>query len=319
MELDNASPFDAIVQVADLAQEELRAAVIIKSTFNLGPEGQLLPCDDSMPLVRDYLDCPFGVFHGELFFKKVGVDVCVLGTVRRSEPVPHARMRLNVGEHRHELLVSGDRAWIPSSTRKGLEPSRPVPFTEMPLSYHRTYGGTAEYNGEQAPYPENPHGVGYYLEEDEARGKRLPNVEPLSGPFVQRWSDRGVVAGWGPYPMFWALRAQKNVTVDEEKLVVQDVSPGLFNHGHPALVFASVETGTPVLIDGLHPHRISLLAPAPPARVEARIGRETRDVPAPVDGIFVWADAGKVVITQRARFGYVYHPEEIRRVTVHGV
>ena len=87
MKLDNESTFDAKVQVADLMKDELRGAVIVKSTFDIHPDGRLTVSEEPMPLVLDRLETPFGEFHAELFFRKQGADVCLLGSVRRKTPV----------------------------------------------------------------------------------------------------------------------------------------------------------------------------------------------------------------------------------------
>ena len=35
-----------------------------------------------------------------------------------------------------------------------------------------------------------------------------------------------------------------------------------------------------------------------------------------LDGLFLWTDANRVVVTWRARFHYAFRPEEIRRATL---
>ena len=93
MHLDNQTPFDVKFQLAersprrDTKQSERRAeycvGVVVKSTFEMGVEGAIgPPADEGMPIVTTYLETPFGDFHSELFFKKKGVDLCVLGNVK---------------------------------------------------------------------------------------------------------------------------------------------------------------------------------------------------------------------------------------------
>jgi hypothetical protein len=315
--VENDTPFHAIGQVADLLEPPLAAVVVVKATFDLADDGTLRPSEHAMPLVPDILQTPFGEIHGELYFKKRGLDLCVLGTVRRSEPVTTARVRLSVGSaFCHELVVSGDRYWLPSAWRSGLKPSSPRTFTEMPLGYGRAFGGAAEFNGLGAPYPDNPLGLGYYLKAEQAEGSRLPNIEDATEPPLLRWDERPKVAGWGPYPSYWGLRATANVEVDPENYVVTRVDPGIFNHAHPDLVLDPLPPGTPIRIEGLHEAPISLRVPRAPAEVTVTIGERTHQVTAPIDGIFIWADAAKVVITQRARFSYEFRAGEIRRAAV---
>lgn len=315
MQLVNDSPFEAIFQMADLLEPSLPAVVIVKSTFDLSPGGALSPSREPMPFVLDRLETPFGEIHGELFFKKEGADICVLGTVRRREPVLQTTVRLAVGDRQHVLSVTGDRVWVPRNRMDDLVPSRPNPFTEMPLSYHYAFGGAVVYNGAPTGWADNPIGMGYYLEPKQAEGNKLPNIEDPTAP-ARRWDDRPKVAGWAPYPMYWGLRAIPNVQVDPERYSVEQVRPGVFNHAHPDLVLDQIVPGTGVRIQGLGEQPIEFRIPKPPAHVAVTIGARTFDVAAPIDGVFVWADASKLVVTQRARFEYTFVHEEIRRAVV---
>ncbi|MFV8755110.1 DUF2169 domain-containing protein [Nannocystaceae bacterium ST9] len=315
MKVVNVSPFHAIVQVADMLAAELPSVVIIKASYDYDDEGRLTISEQIMPLSPDPLETPFGELHGELFFKKQGVDLCVLGSVERAQPITQARLRLRVGDRwAHELLVFGDRHWVPGS--QDLQASVPLPFTSMPLGYSHAFGGRVEYNGQVATHPENPVGRGYYTELDQARGQRLPNIELAAGPRVHDWRTPVPVAGWGPYPSFWQLRAAKHVHVDGENYTVQRVDPGVFNHAHPDLVFDELPTGTPILIEGLRDQTIRLRVPPPPVEVEVRVGDQVRMIPAPIDGLFVWTDARKLVVTARARFDYVFQPKQLRQAIV---
>ena len=196
MRLLNDTGASAVLHVVNLLEPELRAAVIVKKTYALTTHGTLTPADDPMPIVPDQLITDFGHFHGELFFRKRGVDLCVLGTVRLDSPVARTQVRLEWKGGGHSLRVTGDRVW--TRTRSGdLIPSAPAPFREMPLSYARAYGGVTEVDGEDVPWPDNPVGLGYYETAHLALGKPLPNVEPVNHPGSQDWRTRVPVAGWG--------------------------------------------------------------------------------------------------------------------------
>jgi hypothetical protein len=301
--------------MADLLTPELAAVVIIKSTLDFDDEGRFTVSAQQMPLVPDPLETPFGELHGELFFKKRGVDLCVLGTVTREQPVHYARLRLRVGERWvHDLLVMGDRQWTPSAA--GLVASEPPPFKQMPLGYSHAYGGRVEFNGQAAANPDNPIGRGYYTDIEQARHGRLPNIETGTGQRVQQWQDAAPVVGWGPYPSYWQLRAARQVEIDAEQYSVVRVDPGVFNHAHPELVFDELLAGTPIHIEGMREAAIRLRVPAPPAEVEVHVGHDIRMIAAPIDGLFIWTDPRKLVITQRARFDYVHQPNQLRQAIV---
>jgi len=316
MQLDNESTFDAKVQVADLMKDELRGVVIVKSTFDIHPDGRLTVSDAPMPMVLDRLETPFGEIHGELFFNKQGADVCLLGSVKRKAPVKEAWLRLVVGERVDELVVYGDRFWLPRVHGPGLEPSAPHPFTELPLGYHYTYGGSSEYNGMDVALADNPVGRGYYIDQEQAEKNRLPNIEPARGPHVRHWDDKGEIVGWGPYPMYWGLRASRSVDIDDRSKMVSKIHPRLFNHAHPRLCIPKLHPGQPIQVYGMREHPFELRVPELPVQVELMLGERSTPLDAPIDGVFAWVDAKKLVVTQRARFGYQMRAKEIRKVTV---
>lgn len=39
----------------------------------------------------------------------------------------------------------------------------------------------------------------------------MPNIEPGDSPALERWEDAAPIAGRGPYPSFWGLRARTPV------------------------------------------------------------------------------------------------------------
>jgi hypothetical protein len=83
MNLVNNTGAAAHLYSVNLLEPELRATVIVKKTYALGDDGRLAEASDPLPLVPDHLPTDFAVFHGELYFRKRGVDVCALGTVSR--------------------------------------------------------------------------------------------------------------------------------------------------------------------------------------------------------------------------------------------
>jgi hypothetical protein len=273
VELVNRTSAVSYLQAVNLLEPEHRAAVIVKKTYALAADGTLSAAEDPLPLVPEQLVTEFGHFHGDVFFRKRGIDVCVLGTARLDRPVAQARLRLEVGKWHHELNVTGDRVW--TKKRGGeLVASAPVPFKEMSISYARAFGGVAEVNGEDVPYPENPVGRGYYETPEQALGKPLPNIEPLNAPAEPRWNTRIPVAGWGPYPMYWGLRATPAVKVDPKTGEILDVSTELFNHAHPELILEQLEPGTLVRVLGLRPAPVAFAVPGgrPPGAVVGGAG-----------------------------------------------
>jgi hypothetical protein len=116
-----------------------------------------------------------------------------------------------VGDLSKRLRVTGERFWINGS------PSKPRPFTKMPLVYERAYGGYDRASLETATprwEPRNPVGAGYARSVDSAGGQRLPNVE-YPNQLISGVRDRPPPAGLGPIASHWHPRAAFAGTYDE--------------------------------------------------------------------------------------------------------
>lgn len=317
MDLVNRSKAIAHLHAVNLLEPALRAVVVVKKTYAIGKDGSLAEADDAMPLVADQLITEFGIFHGELFFRKRGADVCVLGTARFDKTVTKARLQLEVGRWSCGLELIGDRVWTKGYGGEPV-PSAPAPFLEMPLSYARAFGGTAEVGGEDVPWPDNPTGRGYYETPEQALGNPLPNIESsatASQPNNSRprWSDRVRVAGWGPYPHYWGLRASSAVKYDPESGQIIEVLPELFNHAHPDLVLPEIERGIPVRVTGMGGTPLTFRVPTEQPRIAISVAAKVSEALGELDGIFVWLDQARLVVTWRARFRYAVRAEELRR------
>ncbi len=311
MRLVNDTDFPATLERADFGTDERFAAVIWKLTYKILPGGALDFSDAPMPLHGDPIETPYGVLHGDIFLRKEGADLCVLGRVYRTQPATALEVTVRCGAHTSALRVTGDRVWV-EAPDGSLVPSAPQPFTEMELSYARAFGGTALSQGLPAPFADNPMGCGYHLERETAVGAPLPNLEPAEGPFLTAWNDTPPVAGFGPYPMHWGLRARESVTVDPELAAIGNIAPSVFNNAHPSLVLPAIEPGDVIALEGLYDAPFSVVIPRVMGNVRVQVGAEVFDVPTRIDGVHLWLDAGQMVVTQRANFRYVRRDGEVR-------
>jgi len=118
-------------------------------------------------------------------------------------PQPAVRVRARVGEREKTLLVSGDRYWEPVSGAA----SPAQPFTEMPLTWARTWGGP--------DVPHNPLGRGHKPVEGAGGPVHwLPNVEHAERR-VRRPEDTGVAASFAATDIAWPQRMGKADTYDK--------------------------------------------------------------------------------------------------------
>lgn len=319
MQLSNQTPFVArLLSVVRGEDGNVQATVVVKATFERDPAGGgWLPARGQMPIIADRLDTPFGTFHGDSFVRKDGVDVCVLGTVRPASPVRSQPLALTVDGQTRELVVFGDRRWVRAGGR--LVPSSPEPFAEMPLGYSRAYGGATEHDYESCLWPDNPVGRGYYLSPEAAERQLLPNVEAKDGPRVEDWTDQPPVAGWGPYPCFWGLRAREGVEPPAEPAFgdVGRIKARLNNNAHPALIFSALRDDAEIRIRGMAREDLSFTLPRCAPRLEVQLGdTRTSYADSTLDGVFVWTDAGHVTLTRRLQFSYLFQRGQVRSASL---
>ncbi|HVT09342.1 MAG TPA: DUF2169 domain-containing protein [Polyangia bacterium] len=315
MELANQTPFPARLLRFQRAEDALvDGGLILKATFQKDEAGRWIPTAEQLPLVGEPLSTAFGVFHSENFLRKDGVDLCVLGTVRAPRPRRGAEVCVSVGARRSTLMVYGERRWLRSG-RGGLVASGPEPFEEMPISYHRAYGGKTVYDYEEISWPDNPVGRGYYLSEEAAEGQPLANIEKADAPPVRSWSDQPPVSGWGPYPCFWGLRAREAVKPDRANPSdLPTISRRLNNNAHPDLVLAALPESAEIRLTGLGAAEMVYTVPPLRTQLEVTVGDAVvAQPPIQVDGVFLWTDLGHVTVTARAHFNYSYARGEVRR------
>jgi hypothetical protein len=313
MEVENQTPSRVRLLQLERGAEEVQAVLVVKSTLEWGPHMRWVYAQEQVPIVNDRLDTQFGIFHGDSFVFKEGVDLCVLGTVqlRRSERLAH--LELSVGSHTSNLLVFGDRHWTRSGFR--LRPSDPAPFSELPLAYSRAYGGSTEHDYETSVYQDNPIGLGYYLSPEKAVGHPLPNIELATGPLIAEWSDQPSPGGWAPYPQFWGIRAREGMDVpSDEHTLLPRLKPRLNNNAHPSLVLNSLSPGTVIRVRGMRPDDLVFSVPRMIQRLEIQVGDQTTEAAGHLDGVFFWADHGRLTLTHRFHFSYRFRRGERRRV-----
>lgn len=135
---------------------------------------------------------------------------------------PSSYVRAKCGAVDKKLLVFGDRRLVRGKT------SDPRPFTEMPIDWAHTYGGSSD--------PRNLYGKG--AEEIELDGqpvRLLPNVEPLE----PRANALATPASFAPMDMSFAARRARAGTFDES--YAREHAPGLPPDHAPTVFNAASE------------------------------------------------------------------------------
>ena len=209
--------------------------VVIKGTFVLPKNGEPVRlADEQLPLVMA------DTFTGEPGFsapvlevdyapRKHACDVLLTGRARApaGKQVTRLRAGLRVGPMEKVFDVVGDRVW--QAGLSSITPSNPQPFTEMPVSYDRAFGGAdrrSDDEREHDAYLPNPIGRGWHkhLKSSWVDGASLPNLE-VPGRLVSRPQDDYPPVALGPLGRGWPQRARYAGTYDEQWLA--DVFPFL--------------------------------------------------------------------------------------------
>jgi uncharacterized protein YjbI with pentapeptide repeats len=187
------------------------------------------------------------------------------GQARATCPV-----RVTVGDVDKQLYVIGDRKW-----NRGV-PSQPEPFTSMPLSWERAFGGEG--------FPQNPVGKGYQETNEEGRAVHwLPNLE-TPGKLITSPKARPEPAGLAPIDFTWPQRFSRAGTYGQEWLQTRypgyadDLDWRIWNVTAPDQQRDEPWVGDEeVLFENLHPDRPRIETRLPGLKGRAFIARKARE------------------------------------------
>ncbi len=155
------------------------------------------------------------LFETDLIHKKSRTDVIVHGHAYAQDgsQATMIAVRLRVGSIDKTLSVYGDR--IIEGGFVGVTASHPLPFTRMPITYERSFGGTDQQDENpkrHACESSNPVGVGFGTAMKHVNGRPAPNIEYPNSPY--RGFDHGRPAGFGPIARHWTPRSKFAGTYD---------------------------------------------------------------------------------------------------------
>lgn len=197
--------------------------VAVKGTFDILPDGSTLLADEQeeVVLAPQFVGNPQAsglLCETDLPHQKSATDVLSFGHAYapHGKPVRKLKVGLKVARIQKVLQVTGDRKWLASAG--GVSLSRPQPFTRMPITYERAYGGmdlTGDDPNRHDWELRNPAGCGFATKSKHVIGQPAPNVEyPQS--LMTRWSQRPTPAGFGPIAGHWSPRVELAGTYDEK-------------------------------------------------------------------------------------------------------
>jgi hypothetical protein len=177
MELINQTAVPARIDVSELGSDGQRGGIITaKATFRFSPGKTVLDTQSPIGLSLQPVSTELGLLPADLPLLAADdrFEVVVLGCAYApgGQPVQEMRVALTVGDVRRELVVVGDRTWV---ARDGVSSmTDPVPFTRMPLTWERAYGGKCLIEVDEGAFVEvadqvNPHGRGFDADHEAER------------------------------------------------------------------------------------------------------------------------------------------------------
>jgi hypothetical protein len=225
-ELLNLSPFNAqLLPSMDRHDEDL-ALVVLAGRFVMPPAGR--PILDAPAVHEEQLPVRLADEHwgdpassslrheGESTHTRPGTDIHLVGHAWApgGRPAPRAQVGLRIGPCQRGAVVFGERYWREGVG--GLQPSSPVPFTQLPIVYERCFGGRPENPGSAAAEASdrNPVGRGLVARPRQAAGVLLPNFEDPQR-LIATPSDLPPPRGFGPIARHWQPRRSFGGTYDE--------------------------------------------------------------------------------------------------------
>ncbi|MCA9151039.1 MAG: DUF2169 domain-containing protein [Planctomycetales bacterium] len=203
--IQNATPFAVGELLWQAPDGHWKWTIVCKGTWTYAANGDVAPAKVGEPIWADDCVCEQTgevLRETDLVPFKPRADVIVIGQAYADRGVPCVErdLRLSVGSVTSRLRAIGDRCWKFAS-RAQLVPalSAAQPWTTIPLSYRRAFGGIDPAAGRYCE--SNPDGAGFIgaLSPQSVHERKLPNFEdPLQ--LIVSWESKPQPVGWGYYP-----------------------------------------------------------------------------------------------------------------------
>ncbi len=197
--------------------------VAVKGTFLIQTDGTLSLAEEQeevrlAPVFRGDPAETSLLYDSDLVHKKSATDVLVHGHAYapRGRPAIQVDVTLKLGPIAKTLRVIGDRLWQDSVL--GLRLTQPEPFTKVPLTYERAFGGSDQLSDDPKHHDWerlNPVGRGFATRPEHLIDTPVANIEAPNLP-ITHWKSRPPPAGFGPIPGHWSPRVELAGTYDEK-------------------------------------------------------------------------------------------------------
>jgi hypothetical protein len=319
MEIDNATACETAFTLAMDAEGRQHVVVVAKASFEFPDgDGEMVrhaAVPDPLVMADVFWGEPgFSAPRTEMDFAHVKgrCDVLLEASVHApgGRPADRVRVGVRLGGWSKVVEAVGDRVWIAGLGAPAI--SDPVPFTRMPISYDRAFGGVDRLDPRDDPphaYLPNPVGRGWHRIENArlVTGAPLPNIEAPGRPVAAPW-DACPPMSFGPMGRGWPDRLRHAGTYDDAW--TDEVFPFLPRDFDPRYYQAAPEDqqipfpagGETVTLVNLTPEgRVSFrLPPAEMPVLFVRKRAEDMALKAPLDTVVIRPDARRLTLTWRA-------------------
>jgi len=203
--------------------------VVVKGTFQIPKNGEPLRlADEQLPLVMadTFTGEPgFSAPAHEIDFapRKHRCDVLLNGSAYAPGGRPTARVEvgLRVNGMAKSFAVVGNRRW--QAGLLGVTAGAAEPFTVMPISYDRAFGGVDDRHqdpSKHAAFMRNPVGTGFHkdLRPEWVDGTPMPNTEESNRAITAPDSESPAPMSFGPLGRGWEPRSKYAGTYDDRWL-----------------------------------------------------------------------------------------------------
>jgi hypothetical protein len=225
MELLNATRMRAAYTMGMRPEGHELLVVLLKGTFTIPSDGEdpELAADQAELVEADTFAGEPGfsapVYESDFAPIKPRCDVLLNGSAYApgGRPTRRATVSLQAGPISKSFDVVGNRLWM--GTVLGAVVSQPEPFTVMPISYDRAFGGIDNRHPDPAKhryYEQNHAGVGFHHQtgREFIDGTPLPNTEEPGRPVDDPGGSYRPMA-FGPIGRAWMPRFKLAGTYDQ--------------------------------------------------------------------------------------------------------
>jgi hypothetical protein len=219
LQFKNQTPFLGSIGLMPDVQGVDTVIAVVKGTFTLGAKPRVASEQVAVAPMPEYYGDPVLTSMRtapDIGLPKPSTDVLVVGSAyaHLGRPVDQLVLEIHVGPISRYARVVGDRFWRASAG--GYTMTAPLPFTAMPLTWERAFGGREEAADGWHEDPHNPVGTGFRTTDGlySFDGLAVPNVEHLAQP-ISSWRDRPAPCGFGPIGPHWEPRRSFAGTYDD--------------------------------------------------------------------------------------------------------